>query len=78
MSYRVICDRCGFKYYNHQLRKEWTGLRTCFGANTNGCFEERHPQDFVRGKPDRQSPPWTRPEGEDVFIEPGDVTADDL
>lgn len=32
------------------------------------CWEKRHKQDFVRGVPDRQNPPWVRPEPEDNFI----------
>ena len=63
-AYRCICDRCGGKRWNDELRKEWNGLRVC----KVGCFETRHPQDFVRGKADRQRPPWTRPEPADVFL----------
>lgn len=77
-SHNAICDRCGYKFKAHNLKKEWTGLRTCSGAGTNNCWEPRHPQDFVRGRPDKQSPPWTRSEGDDTFISAGDVTADDL
>jgi hypothetical protein len=67
-SWNVLCDRCGFKYKSEQLRREWTGARTCHGGGTNGCWEPRHPQDFVRGKKDKQSPPWVRPEPDDTFI----------
>jgi hypothetical protein len=35
-----------------------------------GCFETRHPQDFVRSKPDDMSVPWTRVEAADVFTGP--------
>lgn len=72
-SYNAICDRCGFEYKSGQLRKEWTGLRVC-----STCFEVRHPQDFVRGKPDRQAPPWVRPEPPEIYLAPGDVRAEDL
>ncbi len=64
MAYRAICDRCGSKRWASDLRLEWTGLRVC----AIGCFETRHPQDSVRGKPDRQNPPWVRPEADDVFV----------
>ena len=74
----VLCDRCGFRYHSPQLRREWNGLRTCSGGGTNNCFEERQPQDFVKGRKDQQSPKWTRPEADDVFLAPGDVTPDDL
>lgn len=66
-SWNVECDRCGFKYKAHQLQKEWTGLMTCKGGGTNGCWEPRQPQDFVRGVEDNQSPPWVRPSSPDVF-----------
>jgi len=67
-AHRVICDRCGFKYWNHETRKEWNGLRVCHGAGTNQCWEPRHPQDFVRARPDRQTVRDPRPEGADIFI----------
>lgn len=43
----VICDRCGFKYYRSQVRKEWQGWLTCIGPGTQGCWEPRHPQDIT-------------------------------
>jgi hypothetical protein len=37
-------------------------------------FEVRHPQDFVRGVPDKsQTLPWTRPEPEPIFREVCDL-----
>lgn len=74
----AICDRCGFKYRHSQLRKEWTGLMVCYGGDTCGCWEPRHPQDFVKGVQDKQSFPNPRPPPADVFVEPGDITAADL
>jgi hypothetical protein len=68
MAWRVVCDRCGFDYWDHQTRTEWNGLRTCRGPGTNNCFEHRHPQDRVRAVRDRQAPAWTRPEPTDVFV----------
>ena len=64
MQWNYICDRCGFKRLNNDSRLEWTGLRVC-----PQCYEARNPQDFVRGKADRQNPPWVRPEPTDVFDE---------
>jgi hypothetical protein len=63
-TWKVICDRCGFQFHSDELRKEWQGLMTC-----KGCWEPRHPQDFVRGVKDTQAPPWTRPEPDDVFVD---------
>ena len=76
--WNVICDRCGFKYKSDKLRKEWNGLRTCSGGGTNNCWEPRHPQEFVKGKADRQAPAWTRPEQTDVFLAVNEVKPEDL
>ena len=67
-QYRVLCDRCGFKYYNHQLKNEWTGLMVCAGPGTNKCWEPRHTQDFLRARKENQKLPFTRPEPADTFI----------
>ena len=64
-KWNVICDRCGVKRKNDQVRKEWTGLIVCIDK----CWEERHPQDFVRSKPDDTSVPFTRPEKTDIFVD---------
>lgn len=32
------------------------------------CWESRHPQEFIRVRPERISVPWARPEGEDQFL----------
>ena len=72
-TWLAICDRCGFQYRASELRKEWTGLMVC-----REDFDPRHPQDFVRGVPDRQNVPWARPEPEPVFIEPDSVQPSDL
>lgn len=80
-QWKAVCDRCGHDYKARQLRLEWTGLRVCHGADTNGCWEPRHPQDYLRGKADRQAPPWTRPEQAEIDVSVGsgnEVSADDL
>lgn len=69
----VICDVCGFQYRSSQTRMRWDNLRVC-----TKDWEPRHPQEYVRGKKDRIAVPNPRPQPPDVFIEPGDVTADDL
>ena len=60
--WKAVCDRCGFRFHSDALRTEWTGLKVC-----GGCWESRHPQDFVKLPLERITPPWTRPEVEDVF-----------
>jgi len=40
------------------MREEWTGLWVC----KRGCWEPRHPQDFVEGKEDIMTVPVARPD----------------
>ncbi|MEY1555325.1 hypothetical protein AB3Y40_06785 [Yoonia sp. R2331] len=77
-TWNAICDRCGFRYKAHKLRKEWTGLRVCDGAGTNHCFDDRHPQERVRGKIDDQAPEWVRPRQDGAVLGANEVTPDDL
>ena len=72
-DHNVICDRSGFKVKASQTRMEWNGLRVRIED-----WEPRHPQDFVRGRADRQTVADARPEPTDVFLETNEVTADDL
>lgn len=72
-DYWVICDECGFKLRGSETRKRWDGMRVC-----EKDWEPRHPQDFVKGRTDRQAVPNARPESPDVFLDPGDVTEADL
>lgn len=58
-----ICEECGFKMRSSQTRKRWDGLMVC-----DADFEERHPQDFVKGTIDRQNVPDPRPEAVNNFI----------
>lgn len=60
-DWNAICDRCGFKFKASDLRLEWTGLRVC-----EKDFELRHPQDFLRAKPDKIVVPWTRKEPDEA------------
>ena len=65
-QWKVVCDRCGFEYKSNALRREWTGLRVC-----TKCFEPRHPQEMLKGRADKQAPPWVRPEPPDIEVHPG-------
>ena len=64
-DFKAICDVCGRLFKGSQLKQRWDGVRVC-----EGDFEIRHPQDFVRGVPDFQVPPFTRPENQNGFILP--------
>lgn len=55
-KWKAYCDICGSEFYNDQLKEDFRGLMVC-----NKDFELRNPQDFVRTKPERITPPWTRP-----------------
>lgn len=63
-SWNVICDQCGFKYKDKDMRTQWDGLRVC-----KSCFEVRQPQDFVRGVQDDQSVPIARPDTTPTFTQ---------
>lgn len=55
------------------MRMRWDNLYVC-----RADWEPRHPQDYVKGKKDRIAVPNARPEPPPKFIEPGDVTENDL
>lgn len=61
--WKAVCDRCGFRFHSDALKEEWTGLMVC-----SGCWETRHPQDFIKVPLERITPPWTRVEAGDVFV----------
>ena len=70
-SWNVICDRCGFKFKQEDIKKQWDGLEVCVD-----CWEIRHEQDFLKGVKDDPSVPFTRPDAEDATtIFPGDADA---
>ena len=73
MDWKVTCDRTGKEVYASEVVREWTGLIV-----HRHDADERHPQDFVKGRKDRQSVRDPRPESVDVFLDVGDVTPDDL
>ena len=58
-TWNGICDRCGSKFKFSDLKLEWDGLYVC---TANGCFENRQPQDYVKGVRDDMSVPVSRPD----------------
>lgn len=62
-EWNFICDVCAQKHKSGIARQRWDGMMVC-----PGCFEHRHPQDFLRSKTDRISVPWTRPI-KDIFTD---------
>lgn len=68
----AICDASGFKVKLSQLVRQWDGAMV-----DRRFVDRRNPQDFVRGVPDRQDLPFSRPEAPDQFIE-GIIRPEDL
>jgi len=60
----AICDASGFKVSLSNLVKQWDGVM----VDRRFVDRRQHPQDFVRGVPDNQSLPYSRPESADQFI----------
>ena len=60
-DWKAVCDRCGFKFKSSELRETWDGLRVC-----NKDWEKRHDLDFLKGRREDVSVPWSRPEGADA------------
>lgn len=69
----VQCDRTGFKMKASECRFEWNGLYV-----RKKSWERRHPQDLLRGMPDRQAPDVSRPGTGDRFLGTNEVKAEDL
>ena len=69
----AICDSCGFKFMLSELRKDWRGFMVC-----KDDYEPRHPQDTVQSTADKIVIDNARPQVTDVFLDPGDVTPEDL
>jgi hypothetical protein len=62
-SYWRICDRSGLKVRAENTRKQWNNLIV-----REQSFEDRQPQDFVRGRRDDQTVPEPRPRSANVFL----------
>ena len=67
--YLALCDRCKFKRYDDQLIETWNGLMVCRPSIKQGCFDTRHPQDFIRPPKEDGSIPFARPRPTDVFVD---------
>ncbi len=67
-DWNAICDVCGFKRKASQMTQRWDGLMVCEPTIKQGCWEIRHPQDLLRPIPDQSALPWTRPEGNDIYL----------
>lgn len=57
-DWNASCSMCGRKRKASEMVKNWQGMWRCPEHN-----EARQPQDFVRGIPDIQTPPWVQQAG---------------
>lgn len=62
-DHNITCDVCSKKTKFSKTKKRWDGFIVC-----SGCFEMRHPQDFVKTRQDKISVPDTRPIPTLVFV----------
>lgn len=56
-DWNAQCYECGRKFKAGTLKKHWKGYWVC-----PDHWEPREAQDFVRGVPERQTPPWVQPQ----------------
>jgi len=71
-DWNADCFFCGKKYKASELKKHWQGFYLC-----SSCWEPRHPQDFVRGVPDKPAAPWVQTTGETIAPLGDALTTDD-
>ena len=70
---KACCDCCGFDFKQSQLRKRWDGAMVC-----DKDWEQRHPQDSLRARPERNTVKDARPAPEPRFLGANEITAGDL
>lgn len=61
-DWNATCWECGRKFKASEMRRNWQGYWVCLPH-----WEARQPQDFVRGVPDNQTPPWVQPPS-DLYV----------
>lgn len=62
-DWNAVCYRCGFPRKAGTMMRQWQGYWVC-----PEHWEARQPQDFARGVPDVQKPPWTQPMPANTFV----------
>lgn len=66
-EWNLICDVCSIKYKASKAKQRWDGFIVC-----PNCYEQRHPQDFVRSRQDKITVPYIRPPADIFIIDVGD------
>lgn len=72
-KWNAICDVCGVKFKNTELRKRWDGLMVC-----DRDFEHRHIADFFKITPEKNNVVDPRHEAEDQFTNVTYINTGDL
>jgi len=62
-EWNLTCDVCNKKIKAHEAKQRWDGFIVC-----GDCFENRHPQDFVKTRQDKISVPFSRPIPQEIFV----------
>ena len=62
-EWNLTCDVCSKKIKAHEAKQRWDGFIVC-----GDCFENRHPQDFVKTRQDKISVPFSRPIPQEIFV----------
>ena len=70
----VICEICGLKRFRSDMSYNYKKQLVC----SDTCWEARNPQDFVKNRVDKVTADDGRAEPSDVYLDAGEVTADDL
>ena len=73
-DYNAVCAHCGRKGKASEMRKLPAGIPGAGMLVHPEHYVERNPQDFVRGIPEKQVPPWIQPPPEALFLEDGSAT----
>jgi hypothetical protein len=70
-TWNAQCDVCDIKRKAHQLIERWDGLMVCKPSLKKGCWEPRHPLEYVQPPRTELGLPWTRPEATDTEVASG-------
>ena len=66
--WKVLCDQCGRKRKSTEVQPRWDGFIVCKPEVDPGCWEARHPLDFIKAPKEDTSVPFVRPEPADTYI----------
>lgn len=62
-EWNITCASCNRKIKASEARRRWDGLIVC-----QDDYEERHPLDFLKNRPDKIAVPFSSGNPSDVFI----------